>query len=249
MKDTQQILPVSQDATNGDTLKGPRALSAKVEAYELTAQQMEDRAIIHRSDVARPEVDAFRELRTRLLSVSDTNLVTLVAPVSRGSGGSFVARNLAVAVAFDESKSALLVDCDLRHPCQHKVMSIDPSHGGLSDYLSSPNANEVDVIYSTGVPRLRLLPAGTPRETGAEYFSSFRMRLLIDSLRSRYSDRYIFLDSPPVHGSPDARILAELADAVVLVAGYGCDTAASISQAATRFDQAKFVGVVFNEGT
>ena len=66
--------------------------------------------------------------------------------------------------------------------------------------------------------------------------------------RNRYPDRYLFLDSPPVRGSPDARILADLADVVVLVAGYGRDTAASIAQAAANFDPNKFAGVVFNQG-
>jgi protein-tyrosine kinase len=225
-----------------------RSIARMSESTALTPLQMEDRAIIHRTDVARPEVDAFRELRTRLLATSDSNLVTLIAPVSRGSGGSFVARNLAVALAFDESKSALLVDCDLRHPSQHTTMRIDPVNGGLIDYLEHPEGDAADVLYDTGVPRLRLLPAGKPRETGAEYFSSFRMRLLMDSLRVRYPDRYIFLDSPPVKGAPDARILADLADVVILVAGYGCDTPAAISQAASSFDPAKFAGVVFNEG-
>jgi protein-tyrosine kinase len=220
-----------------------RSIARMSETTALTPLQMEDRAIIHRTDVARPEVDAFRELRTRLLATSDSNLVTLIAPVSRGSGGSFVARNLAVALAFDEAKSALLIDCDLRHPSQHATMRIDPINGGLIDYLEHPEGDAADVLYDTGVPRLRLLPAGKPRETGAEYFSSFRMRLLMDSLRVRYPDRYIFLDSPPVKGAPDARILADLADVVILVAGYGCDT-----PAASSFDPAKFAGVVFNEG-
>ena len=60
------------------------------------------------------------------------------------------------------------------------------------------------------------------------------MRLLLDSLRSRYPDRYMFLDSPPVRGAPDARILADLADVVVLVTGYGRDTPAAIAQAAGK---------------
>ena len=44
-------------------------------------------------------------------------------------------------------------------------------------------------------------------------------------------------------GSPDARILADLADFVVLVAGYGRDTPSTIAQAAANFDPAKFAGV------
>jgi protein-tyrosine kinase len=233
----------------GQRSSASRSIARMSGDHALTPAQLQDRAIIHRTDVARPEVDAFRELRTRLLAMADDNFVTLVAPVSAGCGGSFVARNLAAALAFDDSRSALLVDCDFRHPTQHGIMRIDTSAaGGLIDYLESADADVGDVLYDTGVPRLRLLPAGTSRETGAEYFSSFRMRLLLDSLRSRYTDRYVVLDGPPALGSPDARILADLADVVVLVAGYGRDTPAAIANAASSFDPAKFAGVVFNQG-
>jgi Mrp family chromosome partitioning ATPase len=73
------------------------------------------------------------------------------------------------------------------------------------------------------------------------------MRLLLDSLRNNYADRYIFLDSPPALGAPDARMLSELADVVILVAGYGRNTPADIAAAAGNFDPGKFAGVVFNE--
>lgn len=232
----------------GDRRSSSRSMTRMSSGHALTPTQLRDRAIIYRTDVARPEVDAFRDLRTKLLSVADGNFVTLVAPVSRGCGGSFVARNLAAALAFDETRSALLVDCDLRHPSQDHTMRIETAGGGLTDYLDDPDADLADVLYDTGVPRLRLLPAGKVRETGAEYFSTFRMRLMLDSLRSRYTDRYVLLDSPPVIGAPDARILADLADVVVLVAGYGRDTPSTIAQAASSFDPAKFAGVVFNEG-
>lgn len=229
-------------------LRSHRALTRPAEGRALTPAQSEERSIIHRTDVARPEVDAFRELRTRLLAAAEGNFITLVAPVSRGSGGSFVARNLAAAFAFDEAKNALIVDCDLRHPSQHQTMRIDPPNGGLVDYLEDSDVDVDSVLCETGVPRLRLLAAGRARENGAEYFSSMRMRLLLDSLRTHSPDRYVFLDGPPVRGGPDARILSDLADMIVLVAGYGRDTPAAIAQAAGCFDSNKFAGVVFNQG-
>lgn len=225
-----------------------RSIAPVTEPGTLTSTQLQERATIYRTDRMRPEVDAFRELRTSLLAVAEGNFITLVTSVSAGSGGSFVARNLAAAFAFDTTRSALLVDCDLRHPSQHKTMRIDPVNGGLIDHLDDDDTDIADVIYPTGVARLSLLPTGTSRETGTEYFSSLRMRLLLDSLRSRHPTRYMVLDGPPVKGAPDARILADLADVVVLVAGYGCDTPSAIAQAAASFDPAKFAGVVFNEG-
>jgi Mrp family chromosome partitioning ATPase len=225
-----------------------RSIARIIEPHTLTTRTLEERRIIHRDESAREQADAFREVRTRLLALGGTNnFVTLVAPVSHRSGGSFVARNLAAAFAFDEAKTALLIDCDVRHPVQHTALGVKPAEGGLIDYLEHPALGVEKILYHTGIPRLRLIPAGKPREMSAEYFSSFRMRAVLDSLRSRYPDRYLFLDSPPVKGSPDARILADLADFIVLVVGYGRDTPAAVAQAASIFDPNRFAGVVFNQ--
>ena len=247
MKQLDHPRPVDALTT---TAAGNRSVARRQESTSLTPAQLDDRAIIPYADGAnRRLVDSFRELRTRLLATSNDNFITLVAPVSPGCGGSFVARNLAVALTFDQSKSALLIDCNLRQPTQHTSMRIDASNGGLVNYLEDPDASVETMLYDTGIPRLKLIPAGRSHhgDMVTEYFASFRMRLLLDSLRSSYSDRYIFLDGPPALGAPDARMLSELADVVVLVAGYGRNTPADIAAAAGNFDPAKFAGVVFNE--
>lgn len=229
---------------------GERSVARMTEPSALPARLPESRGLIHGGPdpVARRQTDAFREIRTRLLAmIPERNFVTLVVPVDRGSGASFVARNLAAAFALDETRTALLIDCNLRNPVQHQAFGIEPTTGGLVDYLEHPALGMQSVIYATGAARLRLLPAGRLRNGDGEYFSSFRLRAALDSLRFRYIDRYLFLDGPAVTGAPDARILSELADLVVLVAGYGRDTPQAISQAAAVFDPAIFAGVVFNE--
>ena len=91
------------------------------------------------------------------------------------------------------------------------------------------------------MPRLRLIPSGRSRETTGEHFSSTRMRVMIDSLRGTHPNRYLVLDSPPVLNSPDARILSDLADLIVVVAGYGQVTADAIEKAASAFDPQRLV--------
>jgi Mrp family chromosome partitioning ATPase len=227
---------------------GNRSIANIIEPKALTAQALEQRKLIHPEVSARRYADPFREIRTRLLALGGaTNFVTMVTSVSPRSGSSFVARNLAAAFALEDAKTALLIDCDMRHPSQHAAFSVDPANGGLIDYLEHPSIGIEKILYRTGVPRLRLIPAGARREASGEYYSSFRMRATIDSLRSRYPDRYLFLDGPTVKGSPDARILAELADFVVLVVGDGRDTADAIARAASSFDPGKLAGVVFNQ--
>ena len=214
----------------------------------LAPQQLEQRRMIHGDASVRQQSDAFREIRTRLLELAGRqNFITLVVSVSPRSGGSFVARNLAAAFAFDEAKTSLLIDCNLRYPNQHKALGVDAAHGGLIDFIEDPLGDLKRVIYATGIARLRLIPAGTPRENTSEHFSSFRMREVLHLLRDRYPDRYLFLDGPAVKGSPDARILSDLADYFVVVAGYGRDTPAAIAQAVANFEPGKLAGVIFNQ--
>ncbi len=223
-------------------------IALMAEPRALAPRQLEERRLIHRDASSRAQSDVFRELRTRLLGMGgDSNFVTLVVAVSPGSGASFVARNLAAAFAFDEARTSLLIDCNLRYPEQHRALGVDPANGGLIDFLDHPAQGIASRIYATGVPRLRLIPAGEVREDSGEYFSSFRMHALLDSMRHRYADRYLFLDGPTIKGSPDARILSDLADFVVVVAGYGRDTPAAISQAVAHFEPEKLAGVVFNQ--
>lgn len=225
-----------------------RSIARIVEPNTLPARVLEERRMIHAEESVRRQADAFREIRTRLLAMGgERNFITMVAPISPRSGGSFVARNLAAAFAFDEARTALLIDCNLRNPCQHAALGVDASAPGLIDYLEHPSTGIERCLHHTGIPRLRLIPAGHRREMGGEYLSSFRMRALLDSLRSRYADRYLFLDGPAVKGSPDARILSDLADCIVLVTGSGHDTPGLIRKCVADFDPNKLAGVVVNQ--
>lgn len=225
-----------------------RSIARIVEPFALTKRVLEERRLIHPEESVRKQADAFREIRTRLLGLGgEQNFITMVVPISPRSGGSFVARNLATAFAFDEAKTALLIDCNLRNPSQHLALGVEPKDGGLIDYLEHPSLGVERILYHTGVPRLRLIPSGHKREMGGEYFSSFRMRAMLESVRSRYSDRYLFLDGPAVKGSPDARILSDLADFIVLVTGSGHDTPSLIRKLVADFDPDKLAGIVVNQ--
>jgi Mrp family chromosome partitioning ATPase len=195
------------------------------------------------------QLDAFRELRTRLLAMGAgiglQRFTVLVVSIEGGSGASFVARNLAVAFTLQEQRRAVLIDCNLRNPTQHIAFDLLGGSDGLFDYLENPHFRPERLLLRTELAGLYLIPAGRPSSSAREYFSSYAMRALLDSLRQRPS--YLVLDGPSVKGSPDARILSELADFVVLVAGYGRDTVEGIAQAAALFDPAKFAGVVFND--
>ncbi|HET8569139.1 MAG TPA: polysaccharide biosynthesis protein [Candidatus Limnocylindria bacterium] len=199
------------------------------------------------------QVEPFRELRTRLLMSAGkegmTRFTTLVVPVTAGSGASFVARNLAAAFTLQQ-RLALVVDCNFRHATQHEALGVDGGEG-LADHLARPADVPLErIVRPTAVPGLHVIPAGSDARGAAagrrELASSPALRALLARLRDEPCD--VFLDGPPVEGSPDARLLADLADFVVLVVGYGRTTAAAVAQAAAAFDRRTFAGVVFNDG-
>jgi Mrp family chromosome partitioning ATPase len=72
------------------------------------------------------------------------------------------------------------------------------------------------------------------------------MRRFVEELRSRYRDRNVILDAPSLATSADARILAELADFIVLVVPSGRVAEGQLRSALDVLPEKKLLGVVFN---
>jgi len=217
------------------------------EIGHLSYGELEDLRIIHPGMRNTQVLNAFRELRTKVYQVAAgrENFVLLVTAITPGGGSSFVTTNLGAAIALDESKTAIIVDCNVYDPTLHQMLPIDPDYG-LVDYLENVSLDIKDVIYSTGVRRLRIIPSGSRRQPGTEFFTSSRMRRFIDELRNRYRDRHVIIDAPPIGSSADARILAELCDFVIIVVPYGKATEAQVKAAIDAVGPAKLAGVIFN---
>lgn len=213
----------------------------------LEPRRREALRIIHEQATDLRPVDLFRELRAQLLlACGRDNPIILVSGVRKQCGASFVARNLAAAIALDPDHSALLVDCNLRRPSVER--DFDLAEGpGLSDHLLSPSHGLASAIRPSGIPRLRVIGAGREPAAAAELVSSLRMRALLEELQQRYPDRCVIVDAPPARGAPEARMLAHWADRVLLVTGEGMHSAAQVSEAADTFEPARFAGVVFNQ--
>lgn len=213
----------------------------------LDAEDLSRRGIIHPELVEDPAVQAFRDLRTKIiLQGQGVNGVILVSAISKGSGSSFVAQNLAAAFAFDPGNTALVVDCNFRNPSLHRLLD-DPSAPGLTDYLQDPDIDLSTIIRPVGIARYRVITAGKRREIPAEYFTSHTMRRLIESVRWRYQERFIILDGPSMADLADIRVLSELSDYVVLVGRYGRVTGTQIEKCSKEIGGNKLLGVVFND--
>jgi protein-tyrosine kinase len=216
------------------------------EVDKFSATELERLKIINGSMGNVKILNTFRELRTQLLKKNDKkNFVCMVSSTSHGGGASYVAKNLAAVFALDKTKTSMLIDANLYAPSLHELI-IGEAVTGITDYLSNSSLNIKDVVYATGIPRLRVVPIGDNSEGAAEYFSSEKMQNFIDEIRTRYADRYIFIDAPPVSDSSEARILTEISDMVLLVVPHGRATREQVETAIEAVDAEKLVGLVYN---
>lgn len=191
-------------------------------------------------------LNALRELRTSIFQrLEEGKRILMVTSTSHRAGSTFVARNLAAAIALDEGKTALIVDCNLKDPRASRL-ALGDSRPGLREFLKNPDISAENIIHRTGIARLRIIPAGNDMEEVREFFTSVRLRQLMEELERRYPERYIIVDAPPIPHAADARILADVCDHVLLVVPFGKATTTHIVQSAKAIGKEKFLGMIFN---
>ncbi len=221
-------------------------IKAMGEVGKLSNAELDELKIVYAGMENREVLNAFRDLRTKLVRMSGgKNFVCLVTSAVPNGGASYVSMNLSAAIALDAAKTSVWMDCNLYEPSVDKYLGLDVELG-ITDFLSGPNVRVEDIVYASGVPRMRVVPVGTHSESGAEYFSSQKMKEFIVSLKARYSDRYIIIDAPPITSSAESLILSSLCDMAILVVPYGKVNQATLESSINAISPDKLAGVVFN---
>jgi capsular exopolysaccharide synthesis family protein len=142
--------------------------------------------------------------------------VLAVTSALPGEGKTTIATALACVLAAD-GHDVVLVDADLRRPSTHRALGL-PAVLGLTDVLSGDVDLDATLLDGPG-PGLRLLPAGSRRASPVRLLASEEAAGLISELRRRFD--VVILDTPPLLPVADARVLARLADEVILVLRWG----------------------------
>jgi capsular exopolysaccharide synthesis family protein len=136
----------------------------------------------------------------------------MVTSPNPSEGKSMVVANLAQAIALD-GHPVIMIDCDLRNPRLHKIFQ-NYSQPGLTSYLTG-SASLEEIQRSTSVPNLKLIPCGASPPSPGVLLNSELFRELLAELRQQF--RHIIIDTPPVLGFADARIISVLVDGVLMV--------------------------------
>ena len=170
----------------------------------------------------------------------------MVTSAFPGEGKSFCAINLAMSIAAERDHKVLLVDADVARPSIPRELGIS-AEVGLMDWLLDPKLDIADLVLSTNVDKLSILPAGRRHQQATELIASASMSRLLEQISSRFPDRICIFDSPPLLVTTEARTLASYMGQIVMVVEAGRTPRDVITEALSTVDSCEVVGLVLNK--
>ena len=173
------------------------------------------------------------------------NLI-LVSSSRPGEGKTFSAINLALSIALEQDKTVLLVDSDVLRPSVSKTLKLQ-HHIGLTDYLLADDVRVSDIMLSTNVDRLKIITAGRPHHLSTELLASERMMQLVSEFATRYKDRIVIFDAPPLLGVNETAVMASMCGQAVIVVEENKTKLAEIEQAVSLLPTDIAVGFLINK--
>jgi exopolysaccharide/PEP-CTERM locus tyrosine autokinase len=180
-------------------------------------------------------------------AVKHGNLV-MVTSALPSEGKTFTSLNLALSIATEIDSTVLLVDGDVAHPSIPEI--IGAPHGpGLLDLLTRDDLDFADALVKTNIEKLSLLPAGTRHRRSTELLASEQMASLLREIASRYRDRIIIFDSPPLLATTEARVLATNMGQIVMVVAADATSQHAVNQALATIEGCEIVLMVLNKAS
>jgi receptor protein-tyrosine kinase len=173
------------------------------------------------------------------------NMVMVTSSVP-GEGKTFTAINLALSIAMELDRRVLLVDADVAQPAIPHRLGLSPGRG-LLDLLSDPSVPLSECLLRTNVEKFTILPAGTPHSRATELLASEAMSKLVADLHSRYPDRVVIFDTPPLLASSESRVLASNLGQVLFVVEADRTAQATINEALATIESCPLVMTVLNK--
>lgn len=203
----------------------------------------------HNSELVKPAMpafEAFRALRTSLISsdaVQSLKTIVVTSPAP-GDGKSTTTANLAAAFA-QQGMRVLAVDCDFRRGRLHKFFGFQRSPG-LTNIVLGESTLE-STVHATSIPNLFALASGANPPNSTELLGSDAVRRILIQAIADYD--LVILDSPPLLATADAAILSSMADGVIVIARMGVTDrdAAKRARRRLRLVGARVLGTVIND--
>jgi len=152
-----------------------------------------------------------------------------VASVAGDDGKTFLAIQIATAMAQMKSGPILLIDGDMRVGRLHLLFGNEESGPGLADVLSFRKGIGEAIVMNEREPNLHLLSAGNLDISPYELLGDGRFRELLDTLSTHYS--MILVVVPPITNAAESLIMASSVESVVLCVRQGETVLAAMEDA------------------
>jgi len=179
-------------------------------------------------------------------TVANANLI-MVTSAMPGEGKTYTAINLAMSIAMEKDRTVLLVDGDVAKPSVASRLGIETGQG-LIDVLASDRQLDVaEVMLRTNLPNVRFLPAGRSHDRATELLASEDMAALMAEFSTRYRDRVVIFDSPPLLLTSESSVLASMMGQVVLIVAAQQTPQYLVKDAIARLGEEQIVGLVLNK--
>lgn len=224
------------------------------EKFHLDEESLIHKGLLAPLDQAIPVADEFRRIKRPLIDNASRqgddnpdhmNLI-LVASAMPGAGKTFCSVNLAASISLERELNVLLVDADVAKPHISTVFGLEDKPG-LIDLLVDDTLSIEDVLVRTDLNDIQVLPAGRRHAQSTELLASERMEAVMNELATRYDDRLIVLDSPPLMITSEAPALAAHVGQIVLVVESGKTTEREIQEALELLDRDKAINFILNK--
>jgi protein-tyrosine kinase len=244
-----------REAPVAESTVGSPPSSARSKQVTLNLEQLRDRGMIT-PDVGRSEIaEEFRAIKRSLVdhalnpsagTAKRSNLIMVTSSLP-GEGKTFCAINLAMSIAAEVDRTVLLVDADVARPSVLRGLGLDRAEAGLMDILLDRHVRLPDVMLKTDVQGLSILPAGVSHRHATELLASQAMSELLDEIATRYADRIVIFDSPPLLLTTESRVLAAQMGQIVLVVEAEKTTQKALQTALTQIEGCSNISLVYNK--
>ena len=230
----------------GDAEDQTRTATFRAPLVSFDAMTLEREHVLAPS-AAGPNGSAYKLLRTQVLKRLDqlqANTLAMLSPTA-AAGKTLTAINLAIAIAAEHGRTALLVDLDLRNPTVHTRLGFEPALG-VEECLMGDRPVGDAIVRVAGYDRLALLPARNAVEHSSELLTCERATRLVAELRARYANRIILFDLPPVLQADDALAFSRTVQAGLMVVGEGRTQRDDLARSMELLRDLTLVGTLLN---
>jgi protein-tyrosine kinase len=257
------IAPVRVDAPAPAAPEPPRSpipvarkkrIVIEGEKHHVSPDELNRGGLLAPLDQALSAADEFRRIKRPLIAnatlegpaaAAHQNVIMITSGLP-GAGKTFCAVNLAVSISLERELNVLLVDADVAKPHISRAFGLDEKPG-LIELLLNEKEDVAEVLVRTDLNDIQVLPAGRRHPQATELLASERMSAVVEELATRYSDRIVLVDSPPLLITTEAQALAGQVGQIVVVVEAGKTLQQSLQQTLETIDSAKAVNVVLNK--